>query len=468
MRELDLWNKTRRTVATQFEEMTRIVQLFPLLLLPLLLAASVVSQDVVWYVSPSGSSNGTSCGRSLDNPCASLDVILDESALFMYYFGVGCYASPGVSDGRLSTTVYFLEGTYVLPAICLLSWQDLRIVGVGSVAVATSYLGSSLSIFEFINCSNVSIENLLLNSSSIGSFIIFADDCSDFYITNCTLFVTALASGGVYMKNCHGAVAIENSSFVGNGVPASQHDSVIGLRVTHGLEELALIPIGFIPQYLPFDMLVSNCTFSNFVTIGSTSNANDYDVSRREAVGVLVQFWRFSRNNTLLLEDCTFKNLVNPAGSGTVVYYGGNSANNTAVFLRSAFLNNACRYGGGVAVYFFYEAGSNLVEVDGCIFQGNKADFEGGGVFVVSLTEDPSNAAVIWNSMFANNSAIYGSAIFLFNDPTWFTQQAPSDSTCLALLDVHLHNNSVINSTATISEGSVNTLRINLRLSGER
>lgn len=442
------------------------VMLFPLLVL--VFAASTLAQNVVWYVSPSGSTNGTTCGRSLDEPCASLSVILDESSLFTEYYGVGCYASPGISDGRLSTTVYFLEGVYVLPAICLLNWRDLRIAGVGDVTVSTSYLGSSVSVFEFINCSNISMEHILFDSSSIGSFIIYAEDCSDFYITDCMLLVTALASGGIRVKNCHGIIVIANTVFAGNGGLASQHDPVIGFRVTQGLEELALVPIGPTPDYPPLDMLVINCTFHNFSTVEATSDVNDYSVSSSEAVGALVQFWQFSHDNILVFEDCTFQNLTNPAGSGNIVYYGRNSFNNTAIFRHSAFLDNFCRYGGGVAVYFFYTADSNLAKMDNCIFQNNKADFEGGGIFVVSLTQDPSNAAIVLDSLFTNNSAIYGSGVFLFNDPTWFSQQAPSDSTCLTLLNVQLHNNSMTNNIATLSEGVVNTLRISLRISGER
>ena len=94
------------------------------LLSVLVSSASGQGKDVVWYIDPSSTAEPRACGHDASRPCASLEVVFEQSQLVNA--SSSCYTSLGDQDGRSSTTV-FLTGTVFVPAVCLYNWQNLHV-----------------------------------------------------------------------------------------------------------------------------------------------------------------------------------------------------------------------------------------------------------------------------------------------------------------------------------------------------
>lgn len=82
------------------------------------------SGDVVWYIDPTSTADPETCGHEASRPCASLEVIFQQSVLFNS--SSACYTSLGDQDGRSSTTV-FLMGSMFVPPLCIYNWQNLHV-----------------------------------------------------------------------------------------------------------------------------------------------------------------------------------------------------------------------------------------------------------------------------------------------------------------------------------------------------
>ena len=119
-----------------------------------------------------------------------------------------------------------------------------------------------------------------------------------------------------------------------------------------------------------------------------------------------------------------------------------------------------------MATYFSggTESRNGSLYITDCNFTGNTADFEGGGVFVAFLQEEISNQVFITSSVFQDNSALYGSAIFLFNNPAWFSSHGPPDSVALPLTPVNISDCHFMENHASLDEGVITALRIILTL----
>lgn len=439
-----------------------------LLLLTVLSSRSLLATDVEWYISSTGSANITSCGHSPDTPCNSLQTILDQSPQFNNG-SVICYLSSGATDGRDSTTLYFMGEVNSVPPVCLMNWQNVRVVGLDSNNIITGgRFGAQRGIFEFISCSNISINGLNFATTPIGKSILFFEACRDITITNSSFPLVSIASRGVQMLQCSGVISLFRDLFYGDPEQTTQDTHPLGLDITHGCPycTLPFSDVSYNFSALSFSLTIRDCIFQD---IANRSPPEDnYASSRETAAAMRLQFNERSANNRVVITGSTFRRIFNSESNGVLVSYNEGTVDNSVLVEQCTFQGNHVRYGGGVAVYFYSGPLRNALEIRGCNFTGNEADFEGGGVFAVLLNSGADNSIVISNSTFFNNSAEVGSGIFLLNNPLWFRQRGVFDPTPFSLVPVELRDCVFQENVASLYEGVVNSLRAHLNISGVR
>lgn len=431
----------------------------------------VNSQDIVWYISPSGSTDISSCGHSIDNPCATLDLILSNSSLFIPSLTGGCYQSPEETDGRLSTTIYFLAGDHDVPPVCLSRWSDLAIIGLGSPGIQSN-ISTSLGIVVFNNCTNITVQGMRFISSIVGKANIYAVDSSELTIMDCSIPVFATASNGIWLYNAYGSINIVNTRFYGNSVliyGANLKPST-ALLISQGEPgSLGLTVLSITRDSIPVNVVVDNCTFERLIGNQLEASASDsYITSSSISQAVMVALGDYSVNNVVLFQNCVFQDISSVAGSVVLIRLSGNVQNNSIFLTDCTFTDNLSRYGGGLAVYLLNNATSNTINVINSTFVSNEATFEGGGISLVSLVFEPTNDLFISNCYFMSNKAIYGAGVFIFNDPNWYSFVFPSGCISQPLTNVEIVNSQFEGNTAEITEGVVNTLRVRLVLKGNK
>ena len=435
------------------------------------LAYPCLATDLEWYISPNGSADA-SCGVSADAPCSSLEPILERSMQFSNDT-LTCYLSSGATDGRDSTTLYFMGENHV-PPVCLMNWTNVRVVGLGGGAVITSrQFGAERGVFEFISCFNISIENLDFKTSALGRAVLFFEASRDIAVAESSISITADTSIGVQIVNCAGEIVLSGDLFYGNISRRTDMIRVLGLDVTHGCNNCT-IPFTDEPYDFPshtFSLAMTQCTFQD---LSVTSDPEDsYASSRRSASGARIQFKDRSSHNRVTITDSTFQRIFNSESNGVLINFDGNEvkdvANNSVIFSNCTFQQNWVRYGGGVSAYFYVRPYSNSLQIENCRFLNNTADSEGGGVFVVLLSSGENNVISISNSTFFQNSAVIGSGVYLLSNPSWFWQRGSFDiDQTLSLVGVEIQDCTFRDNVASVSKGVVDALRIQLTISGVR
>lgn len=411
--------------------------------------------DVVWYIDPTSSADVASCGHDPADPCSSFEVVFAQSLLVNA--SSTCYQSLGDNDGRNSTTV-FLSGSMFVPAVCLYNWRNLRISShpPGSqVVINTARFGSD-SVFSFTNCSNLTLEGLIFNTSSQGRQNLFFESSTDVTLRRCSMPLTATNGYGVEFRSCGGDIVVEESQFYGDPSVRGGENRGIALRLVTGSEMFLSDEV-----FPAMNVVVRGCEFHSLVSYGTPQDS--YRQALGSALSMLVQLRRGAYNNRLSVEDSRFHNITNSVGHSVTVHFDSGSINNSVVFSRCLFTGNAVRYGGGVATYF---SGSNpgslngSLEVSDCNFTDNVADFEGGGLFFAFLQEDIANQVLIRRCTFQGNQALYGAAVFFFNNPAWYTRTGPPDAVALPLTPANIEDCIFQGNNASLEEGVVNALRM--------
>ncbi len=444
------------------------------------------ARDVVWYISPEGSGDITTCGRSQDNPCRDLELILNQSPLFNNGSAT-CYLSEGDEDGRDSTTLFFLGQSNVVSPVCLMNWTNLRISGGVSPGnrntITTSTLATNeVGNFEFIGCSNVSIEGLDFKTSLIGKSILYFEASSDITVSSSSFSVESLASRGLTLRNCAGDILLSNNTFYGDPQRITTDSFYsLGLYVTHGCESsnawqpcTVTVPFSDVPYDLAtwsMALTITRCVFRDISNRNTPSD--NYGTVRKSAVAMRVQFSSQSVDNQVVVRESEFMRMSNSEGNNVLLNYNSGSENNTVLFEDCRFSQNRARYGGGVASYFYGGPESSSLGIENCQFEDNAADFEGGGVFAVFLSSYINNRLYLTNTRFYRNSALYGGGVFIFNNPSWFRQRGLFDPDPLPLVEAEMEGCVFTNNTATLTttstnEGIVNLLRVSLHISGNR
>ena len=425
---------------------------------------------MVWYISPSGSTDISSCGHSIDDPCATLELILSNSSLFVPSESGGCYQSPEDNDGRLSTTVYFLPGDHEVPPVCLSKWSNLAIIGLGGPGIQSS-LSTSLGIIVFNNCTNITIRSIRFISSIVGKASIYAVDSTELTIANCSIPVFATASYGVWLYNAYGTINIINTRFYGNSVLIYGADlrPDTALLISQGEPgSLGLSTLSVTRGFMPANVLVDNCTFDRLIGNQPSAISNSYLVSSSISQAVRVALSEDTAGNVIVFQNCVFQDTSNMAGSTVLIRLGDTAQDNTIFLIHCTFTDNLSHYGGGLAVYLLNNASNNTIKVTNSTFINNEATSEGGGILFVSLVPEPTNDLFITYCVFLSNKAIYGAGLFIFNDPNWYSFTFPINYISPPLTDVGIVNSKFESNDAEITEGVVNTLRVRLTLAGDK
>ena len=449
--------------------------LFSVATLRLLAAATLLAvirgatpTDVVWYVAATnGSSDIATCGHSIDTPCESLQLIIDQSPLFDNTSTTRCHLSLGDDDGRSSTTVYFLEGVHFVPPLCLMNWTNLRIAGLGKVVITSrDSIAASRAFFEFRQCSNISIEDIeSFDTSFIGKSSLFFDSTSDIRIARCTFPVVRLQSTGVIVQRTRGVVEITDSLFFGNIDPNTRES--YGLSITHGCTDNGRSDDECPKFWPPVYITISNTNFTNFTT--QTPPDDSYASTRSDSIGMRIRFLPGSTNSTVLIENVQSSGNVNPGGSHTLVNFDSKSSGNSVRFVNCRFEENKVRYGGGIAAYFFGGTRDNSLQIEDSWFVNNTADFEGGGIFVAYLDSPENNLVQISRNNFERNEAYSGAGVFVFNSPSFLDQAGLFDPVSLPLVTANLTNCTFMHNKATqLKEGVVTLLRMLFNITGVR
>ncbi len=427
-------------------------------------------EDVIWYISPSGSPNISTCGHTIENPCDSLATIIAGSPLFNLS-GALCYDSEGATDGRASTTVVFLEGDNFVPATCLTNWMDIRFAGRAGATI-TSIQPAQGGFFQFVNCTNVTIEGLTFATSRPGQASLYFRESQGISVRDCTIPVLSIASYGITLDDCMGEVVFEGTTFFGD--PSFLDAGIFvaaALRVNLGLISNGFIPITpFSTAFPPINMTIRNCIFRDIASSDSTTvrrSKDSYQAVHTAGVGLVINFFLEASDNHVMVESSQFHRISVPASSGVTVNYDSGSVNNHVVFKDCEFMNNSVRYGGGIASYFYTDPQNSTLEVENCTFMENRASFEGGGVLAVLISRDVSNRVHIKSSRFIRNYAQYGAGVFLFNSPSWFNY-GPVDAVAQPLAVVNISDCVFDRNEALLQEGVVNTLRMLVGLSGSK
>lgn len=437
-------------------------------LLFLLLAGCSLSAavDVVWYISNNGSNDISTCGRNIATPCVSLTVVLHNSQLFENSTG-SCRVSNGDSDGRSSTTVYFLEGTHFMDPVCLTNWDNLSVIGLGpkgSITVTTR-IGGLNGLFSFTSSTGLSFSNIVFETGFVGRSTLSFCTCTNITIEDCLFPVTTPNTQGVEIIQSSGEISITRSNFIGNPDLSSQSDNfVIGLSVLHGGNGGGSLCTTQDPD--PFRLVVSDCQFTS-ITSGELADDN-YASTRSRGTVLRIRFLEGSENNHVTIDNITVSNTINMAGSAVLINFDSGSDTNTVSIERSKFSRNQVRYGGGVAAYFYSGPHFGQLSIKDCIFENNMAAFEGGGVFAVFLGSDASNFLRVERSVFTGNFALVGAGLFLLNNPVWFSQRGLFDPVSPPLVTVNVTDCTFLGNQANLKEGILNTLRIELFVGGLR
>ena len=423
------------------------------------------AQDVVWYIGGrNGSADISTCGRSIETPCINLTVILQDSQLFENGTS-SCRISNGDEDGRSSTTLYFLEGTHHMDPVCLTNWDNLSAIGLGprgSVTVTTR-LGGMSGLFSFTSCTQITISNIVFGAAFVGRSTLHFCNTRDITISDCSFSVEIANTRGVEMIQCSGDIFVVRSTFVGNPELAYRSDNVvIGLSIVHGYEFNPLCTGD--PQ--PMQLSIADSYFTSLTSGGGPDD--NYASTRSRGTALRVRFLKDSINNQVSIDNITVTNTVSVSGSAVLIDFDTGSDTNTVSITRSKFSRNRVRYGGGVASYFFSRPQFGRLSIEDCIFEDNEAAFEGGGVFVVFLGSDASNFLQINRSVFRRNTALVGAAVFLLNNPVWFSQRGLFDPVSPPLITANISDCTFTGNRADLKEGVLNLLRMELYVGGER
>ena len=426
-------------------------------------ATPTAQGDVTWYIAPGGSSDVSTCGRTQENPCDSLGTILRPSPFFSNDT-LTCYVSDGAGDNRTSTTIYFLGGSNIIPPLCLNNWENLTIIGVGDVSIASNSTGGSTAFFEFTNCTNIAMENLFFETAFVGRRILYFQTSNGITITNCTFPLMTLAGSGVYIQDSSGRIVIEKSLFYGDPIGSRDTSPSVALLLRQGIRSSEqFVPVS--TSFDPYDAVIRDCVFRDIVS-SDRRTEDSYRRSRNDGIGLVVLFYAGAHNNWLSIENSTFTGIRYSPASGVLVSYDTGSIDNTVRFSNCDFRDNSVRYGGGIASYFTGSPQNGILEIEGCNFFNNSASFEGGGVFAAFLSRELSNRVFIASSNFTANYAQYGAGVFFFNNPAWFDVSGPSDAVAQPLIPSNITSCTFHNNTALMTEGTINTLRMVLYIDG--
>ncbi len=426
------------------------------------------------------SSNGNGvdqpeCGTS-STPCSSLVYALSTTLTTSVDESSQGNTPECFTNSTEQLNIVLQDGEHVIDPVCFRNVRGITVRGVGAGSgIRSSILGNTYGIFAFFDSQEITIDNVAFIDSVIGRSSIYASNTTDLHIRHCNVPVYANGAMGVWLVDPYGAVNIANVRFHGNPAILQYARTTPGtallVSIGDSFSNFGLLGLLEAVPLIPADILVHNCTFERLISndVGAINNINDYRQSSRRSKVVQVLLRGDASGNIVTFRDCLFQDNIDYIGSTVIARISGDATANHVYYIDCNFLNNTARFGGGIANYFIDSVEDNNVTVTNCLFSYNEASLEGGGVFMAALARDPqSNSISIKESTLVGNSAPYGAAVYLFNDPTLYISSPGFYSTSLPLMVARVTDSTFISNRALISEGIITTLRVHLELDGEK
>ena len=425
-----------------------------------------LAHSSVWFISSKGSNDTDTCGTNEETPCSSLRIILNSITNQTKEGGEeSCYL--GLSKDE--ATYFFILDDVTVPPICLTGWTNLHIIGIEGRASIDSDIGPYRGVINIEDSHDVSITNIRFAKSIIGKATLYIKNTSSVAISNVMLPVYAVQSNAILLHNAYDNVSISNVKFFGNDVLVDYFNfqPSVALLVNQGYEEFGGIPITDLKPVKRLILNVSDCSFHTLINT-MEPDTNNYVSSSSISQAVLIQLREGGDNNIISFDNITFRGITSAAGSVVCVRHSGTAANNTVYFNDILFFNNTARYGAGVAVYYISQSHDNHVIVRDSVFYRMRATFEGGGVFVASVVSDPTNTVTVKDCNFNKTAGIYGSGIYIFNDPNWFTNSIIVNRVSPPLMSISVDTVQFLDCDTSITEGVINVLNGHINIIGNK
>ena len=327
-----------------------------------------------------------------------------------------------------NTTIVFCDRTVIIhKELHIQNKVNMNLLGVGNSHTELNCHLSAFAGFKFINVTNLLISNLdfigcgivIGNKELNGSnnIMLITSSLMILSCTNITIQDVSVINGtgsGIVLYQIGGHISVLSSSFERN----CNNKSILSrgslyVEFTHaeyGVNSTLLISHSTFHQ--------NNCTFSSFSDwTGSFTLHKDL----LNGGGITLDFKLNASNNNVMIKNSTFSENLGLVGGGLRAYYQDSSENNSLFIQDSLFLNNECFYnGGGIGLSFavYYNDGQNRIRntviFQNCRIVGNEArpGQYGGGVRIYSSRNlFVANTIEFSDCLFANNLALYGSAI---------------------------------------------------------
>ena len=409
------------------------------------------------------------------------------------------------------TTLAIYGEQIQVKAKVLVSYRDnIHLKGMGEVNTKLVCTGINTG-FTFNFVSNLRISNIDFLECSLNfinqtvserNFVIVA---ALFIVNSTNVSITKVKISkslgiGMFFSQTHGNVTVYDSIFEHNGCSANQvtlNHEVKGGGIYIEIKHSVRIST----QYILCNCELSHNNSTDSVEFKSDNNrywgAKSYDFTQGGGITIFLEENRVKSD--VLIENCRiYHNQADWGGGMTVIILNDFNDHNENLMSNlkvqnSVIVNNTCkRHGGGIDIYFSesvkYE--NPISEFSNCTFEQNSAKIYGGGVRIItsksskrlnqqlllstSSSKKPDSIIVFKKCVWANNSALFGSAVDIFpQDLDHKYPQTIQFSDCTMKSNVvHLESNSNDESTSRLyqhhynGKGALSCTQFILKFSG--
>jgi len=441
----------------------------------------------------------TSQSSHLDD-CKKLNNTTHQCSSLQQVFNMLSYGYNSI-DIVLEPGIYNLKSSYNVTDI-----QHIRISSNNATIQCMPNVNERYEYdtgIAFIRVTNLVIEHVSITGCGMrhissnfgkGKFImihsaLFVQNSTN--ITLCNMSVSNSNGIGLIMYDTNGEVNITGTYFINNKLNMTEQRTPMAggggvyIHFTNCAPGVSTCNTDTNPFNKDTIYVIDKCSFQNnnasyhlkdiefdniyggtFVTFGSGG-------------GISVWFYGNAHNNTLNIKQSSFINNTAGQGGGINMRNKQNANYNYVKISHCYFTNNTSIWGGGgggIAMgYEIYQEGgrkttNNRYIVESCSFSHNKAvSGVGGGISLFGSREPetlrPTNHFIICNSSFAQNEALYGSAIEI--NRQYFESILVGTIFTLIIDSCIFTNNSLYSTRSEVSSiGTVSTSGVNIKFTG--
>ena len=383
----------------------------------------VISHDYYIYInesSPDAVNDTFNCGN-VSAPCQSFDLGLD----------VAQYLLRNLAPS--SITLLLAKGDYEHNSDTngiFNNVSKLSIIGQTNEEEDKTFVFCNVSGFSFTNSDNIKIFGIafigcgqLQNSTSYydnskSVFLKFYVGLYFLYCRNVTLKLIAVSNStatGIVLYNTIGNNIIDNIRVTNNKYNKSMSGGGTGLYIEYSY----CVPNDDETGIECLQKMDSPNTNHKYTTGGNFFIINSIF---EENVANITDF----NDNTFILPRKQY-HLAFGRGGGLSVFFKGNASNNSIIIDDCVFKNNQAVWGGGIYTEFQDTSHYNLLSVNSTVLEGNSLYYSdvrnegtgGGGARVDYVYFDTfssyGNNIIFTNCNFTNNTAYYGGAISFYS-----------------------------------------------------